>query len=84
MLVLVMKWWAFALASNGVATITVATTCDKASNKVFIRTMSLFSALGGIPLTYANYEFAKKINGDEPPDMGPIYFNVGLQVIIRF
>ena len=80
MLVLVMKWWAFALASTGVATGIVAQNCDAKTNKLYIRTMSVFSGVGGLALTYANLEFAKKMNGDNPTDMGPIYFNVGLQI----
>jgi hypothetical protein len=86
MLVLVMKWWAFALASNGVATMTIAAKGDEAINKIYIRTSALFSGLGGLGLTYVNLEFANKMNAGAdgadpaPTDMGPIYFNVGLQV----
>ena len=54
MLVLVMKWWAFALASTGVATGIVAQNCDAKTNRLYIRTMSVFSGVGGLALTYAN------------------------------
>ena len=62
MLVLVMKWWAFALAAQAVSNIAVFSNAPDTVCKIYIRTTGLFAAMGGIGLTYENFKFATALN----------------------
>ena len=77
---LIMKWWSSAIAGGPVAVLTSKKTgMSETDQKNLLFYLTLFYTVTGSFLTVANYRFGAKISGDNV-DMGPVVFNMCLQV----